>query len=113
MTLVGNASSTNTRAGTIEKETSKLFISCLPVSWSCGYGSLSPLPNPFPVSSICLGFTSLMGASTMLQAPISPSRTMRAGSGSSKNTHRWCPFDLDVSTPVTYTHLTLPTTPYV
>ena len=47
-----------------------------------GYGRRTPLPHPLPVSSICFGLTSVMGASTILQAPISPSRTMRAATGS-------------------------------
>ena len=66
-----------------------LTITLRPGSAPAGYGSLTPFPHPLPVSSICLGLTSVMGASTMLHAAMSPSLTWRASIGSEKKTHRW------------------------
>ena len=63
-----------------------------------GYGKRTPLPHPLPESSVCLGFTSFIGASTILQAAIKPLRTSIAGIASVKNTHRWYPFERDLST---------------
>ena len=54
-----------------------------------GYGNRTPLPHPLPVSSVCLGLTSLMGASTILHTAIKPLRTSMAGNASVKNTHKW------------------------
>ena len=63
-----------------------------------GYGKRTPLPQPLPLNTVCLGFTSLIGASTILQAAIKPLRTSTAGTASVKNTHKWYPFERDLST---------------